>query len=37
VGREILFFDDAEEHVRAARAVGWRAERIVLPATRPDR
>ena len=27
-GREILFFDDAEENVQAARAVGWRAERI---------
>ena len=26
--REILFFDDAEENVQAARAVGWRAERI---------
>ncbi len=24
----MLFFDDAEENVRAARAVGWRAERI---------
>ncbi len=27
-GREILFFDDTEENVQAARAVGWRAERI---------
>jgi len=27
-GGEIPLFDDAEESVRAARAVGWRAERI---------
>lgn len=27
-GREILFFDDTEENVIAAQAVGWRAERI---------
>ncbi len=27
-GREILFFDDTEENVQAAQAVGWRAERI---------
>lgn len=26
--REILFFDDLEENVNAARALGWRAERI---------
>jgi putative hydrolase of the HAD superfamily len=27
-GRQILFFDDKPENVEAARAVGWRAERI---------
>lgn len=27
-GREVLFFDDLEENVRAALAAGWRAERI---------
>ena len=27
-GREILFFDDAEENVQAGQAVGWRAARI---------
>ena len=27
-GRDILFFDDLPENVRAARDVGWRAERI---------
>lgn len=27
-GKQILFFDDTEENVIAARAVGWRAERI---------
>ena len=27
-GGEILFFDDTEENVQAAQAVGWRAERI---------
>ncbi len=33
-GREILFFDDTEENVAAARDLGWRAE-IVDPATSP--
>ncbi len=27
-GRQILFFDDRPENVAAARAVGWRAERV---------
>jgi putative hydrolase of the HAD superfamily len=27
-GGQILFFDDKEENVQAARAVGWRAERV---------
>ncbi|MEE9128999.1 MAG: HAD-IA family hydrolase [Phycisphaerales bacterium] len=27
-GREILFFDDTEENVQAAQAVGWTADRI---------
>ena len=27
-GLAILFFDDLPENVRAARSVGWRAERI---------
>ncbi len=27
-GKQILFFDDAEENVIAAREVGWRAEGI---------
>ncbi len=27
-GKQILFFDDAEENVIAARNVGWRAERV---------
>ena len=28
MGREILFFDDTEENVIAAREVGWRAMRV---------
>ncbi len=26
--RELLLFDDTEEKVQAAQAVGWRAERV---------
>jgi len=34
-GQEILFFDDLPENVKAARAVGWRAE-LIDPSGRTD-